>query len=96
MGNGFEGFNAFNQELSQILAGSTLAKYKQSNSVPRLPILQDLDKDKVVGKPARQILKGSLRADRIKPRQSSGRSSDVPLDNFGGDSLYVGDFSVGS
>lgn len=94
VGNGFESFNPFNAELSQNLAGSTLAKYKQTSRTPRLPMLQGLA-DVVSEGPVR-ILKGSLRTDRIKPRQASGRSSDIPLDNFSGDTLYVGDFSAGS
>lgn len=92
VGNGFEAFNSFNQELSQILAGSTLAKYKQTSSVPRLPILQGLED--VAGRVER-IIK-PLRTDRNSRRQASGSSADVPLDNFSGDTLYVGDFSVGS
>lgn len=64
-------------------------------------MLQDLNS--AVAVPVERILKGtgSLRTDRrvkerVKPRQVSGTSSDVPLDNFSGDTLYVGDFSVGS
>ena len=93
VGNGFEAFNSFDEDLSRILAGSTLAKYKQTSRVPRLPILQGLE-DVGAGRVERVIK--PLRTDRNSRRQASGSSADVPLDNFSGDTLYVGDFSVGS